>query len=179
MGDVSAEQTKLKRLKASAEKQLASPVYHSEKPRYNFEMHVSKHLRAHLDIEKAGGEMRERSKVRKLLESIQVLFYVSTIVTVRANDGLLESFDTTVSYLCTFIIATDNIETRNVASVQVGGNTRKRSISEENPNYNKNKKGQMRNDGEDQYYKPSKWWALSKEKRDSIDMIRKVTIIIN
>jgi hypothetical protein len=47
-------------IEASAEKQLATLVYRGEKPRYNFETHVSKHLRAHLDIEKAGGEMRER-----------------------------------------------------------------------------------------------------------------------
>jgi hypothetical protein len=61
-------------IEANAEKQLASLVYCGEKPRYNFETHVSKHLRAHFDIEKAGGEMRERAKVRKLLDSIQVLF---------------------------------------------------------------------------------------------------------
>jgi hypothetical protein len=49
-------------IEANAEKQLASLVYRGEKPRYIFETHLSKHLRAHLDIEKARGEIRERAK---------------------------------------------------------------------------------------------------------------------
>jgi hypothetical protein len=118
--------------------------------------------------------MRERSKVRKLLESMQVSFLNSAVATVRANDGLLESFDKTVSYLRTFIIATDNTETRNVASVQGSGNTRKRSYPDENSKRNKNKKGKKMNDGEDRCYKPGEWWALSKEKRDSITSKRKM-----
>jgi hypothetical protein len=111
--------------------------------------------------------MRKRSKVRKLIESMQVSFLNSAAATVCANDRLLESFDKTFSYLHTFIIATDNIEKRNVASVQGGGNTRKRSYPDE-----KSKK--KTNDGEDRYYKPGEWWALSKEKRDSITAKRKM-----
>ena len=161
-------------IEANAEKQLASLVYRGEKPRYNFETHVSKHLRAHLDIEKAGGEMRERAKVRKLLDSIQVSFLNAAVATVRANDGLLESFDKTVSYLRTFIIATDQVETRNVSSVQGNGTTKKCVHFEENTKKNKNKKGKTNNNGDDRYYKPNEWWALSQEKRDSILAKRKL-----
>jgi hypothetical protein len=42
--------------------------------------------------------MREPAKVRKLLDSIQVSFLNAAVATVRANDGLLKSFDKTVSY---------------------------------------------------------------------------------
>ena len=93
-------------IEATAEKQLATMKYHGEKQRYNFETHVSKHLRAHLDIKKAGGEMRERSKVRQLLQLLQASFLVAAIALVCANDKYLESFDQTASYLRTFIIAT-------------------------------------------------------------------------
>jgi hypothetical protein len=87
---------------------------------------------------------------------------------------LLESFDKTASYLRTFMIATDNIETRNVVSVQGGGNTRKRSYPDENSKRNKHKKGKKTNDGEDRYHKHGEWWALSKEKRDSMTAKRKM-----
>jgi hypothetical protein len=73
--------SQMEAIEATAEKQLASLVYRGEKPRYNFETHVSKHLRAHLDIEKAGGEMREQSNVRKLLDSVQVSFLNAAVAT--------------------------------------------------------------------------------------------------
>ena len=72
-------------IEAGAEKTLATLVYHGEKPRYNFETHVSKHLRAHLDIEKAGGVLNERQKVRKLVESLQASFLSAAIAQVRAK----------------------------------------------------------------------------------------------
>jgi hypothetical protein len=58
-------------MEANAEKQLSALTDSGEKPRYNFELHVSKHFQDHLDIAKAGGDMRERSTVRKLLDSLQ------------------------------------------------------------------------------------------------------------
>jgi predicted MPP superfamily phosphohydrolase len=105
-------------MEANAEKQLSTLIYSGEKPRFNFELHVSKHLQAHLDIEKAGGDMREQSKVRKLLDSLQAKNLDAVIAYVPGNDQLQENFDRAVSYIRTFIIATNNTETRNVASVQ-------------------------------------------------------------
>jgi hypothetical protein len=52
-------------IEASTEKQLASFVYRGEKPQYIFEKYILKHLRAHLDIEKTGGEMHERLETFK------------------------------------------------------------------------------------------------------------------
>jgi hypothetical protein len=164
-------------MEADAEKQLSTLTYTGEKPRYNFELHVSKHLQAHLDIAKAGGDMRERSKVRKLLSSLQAKHLEAAIAYVRGNDQLQENFDRAVSYIRTFIIATTNTETRNVASVQ-GSNKRVR-FEDKKDNKNKNKKskkdkkgGKKDSDGEDRFYKPKEWWALSKEKRDRIIAIR-------
>jgi hypothetical protein len=118
--------------------------------------------------------MRERAKVRKFLGSTQVSFLNSAVATVRANDGLLESFDKTVSYLRTFTIATDQVETRNVSSVQGNGTTKKRVHFEENTEKNTCKKGKTNNNGDDRYYKPNEWWALSQKKRDSILAKRKL-----
>ena len=167
-------------VEANAEKQLSTLRYTGEKPRYNFETHVSKHLQAHLDIAKAGGDMRERSKVRKLLESLKANNLEAAIAYVRGNDQLQENFDRAVSYIRTFIIATTSTETRNVASVQ-GSNKRVR-FEGKNNNKKSNKKGKhgkkgkgggkKDDDGEDRFYKPKEWWALSKEKRDRIIAIR-------
>jgi hypothetical protein len=73
---------------ANAEKQLSTLIYTGEKPQYNFELHVSKHLQAHLDVAKTGGDMREQSKVRKLLDSLQAKNLDAAIAYVRGNDQL-------------------------------------------------------------------------------------------
>jgi hypothetical protein len=49
-------------IEANAEKQLASLVYRGENPRYNFETQVSRHLRAHVDIEKEGVQCVSRQR---------------------------------------------------------------------------------------------------------------------
>jgi hypothetical protein len=125
-------------MEADAEKQLSTLAYTGEKPWYNFEIHVSKHLQAHLDIAKAGGDMRELSKVRKLLSSLQAMHLEAAIAYVQGNDQLQENFDRAASYIRTFIIATTNTETRNVASVQ-GSNKCVRSEDKQD-NINMNKK---------------------------------------
>jgi hypothetical protein len=79
-------------MKVNAEKQLSTLIYSGEKPRYNFELHVSKQLQAHLDIEKAGGDMRERSKVWKLLASFQAKNLDAAIAYVQGNGKLQEIF---------------------------------------------------------------------------------------
>jgi hypothetical protein len=56
-------------IEAAAEKHPKTLVYHGEKARHTFEAHVSKNLRAHLDTTQSGGEIKEKVKVRKMLES--------------------------------------------------------------------------------------------------------------
>jgi hypothetical protein len=153
-------------------------TYSGEKPRYNFELHVSNHIQAHLDIAKAGGDMRERSKARKLLDSLQAKNLEAVIAYVRGNNQLQENFDwQAVSYIWTFIIATNITKTRNVASVQ--GSNKRVCFEDKNANENKNKKskkdkggGKKDSDEEELFYKPKELRALSKEKRDRIIAIR-------
>ena len=169
-------------IEASAEKQLATLVYRGEKPRYNFETHVSKHLRAHLDIDKAGGVLNERQKVRKLVESLQASYLNAAIAQVRANNDYLGNFDMTVSYLRTFITQTDQVETRNVSSVQGEGKGKKRArgSNDDKKKKGKNKDKKKWKDGnkpkdtdEDRFYKPDEWRALPEEKRARIIALRK------
>ena len=168
-------------IEASAEKQLATLKYHGEKVKYNFETHVSKHLRAHLDIEKAGGVLNERQKVRKLLENLQASFLGAAIAQVRANNEYLESFDKTVSYLRTFIIRTDQVETRNVSSVQEEGNKGKKRVRFRDNDKKKGKKKDNKRkwkskpgeNDEDRFYKNDEWFAMSEEKRAKITKLRK------
>jgi hypothetical protein len=56
-----------------------------------------------------------------------------------------------VSYLRNFIIATDQVETRNVSSIQGNGTTKKSVHFDENTKKNKNKKGKTSNNGDDIY----------------------------
>ena len=164
-------------IEAGAEKTLATLVYRGEKPRYNFETHVSKHLRAHLDIEKAGGVLNERQKVRKLLESLQASYLVAAIAQVKANNDYLGNFDNTVSYLRTFITQIDQVETRNVSSVQGEGKGKKRvRFDDKKKGKNRNNKRWKNKPGdndEDRFYKKDEWFALSKEKQAQIIKLRK------
>jgi hypothetical protein len=164
-------------MEANAEKQLSTLTYTGEKQRNNFELHVSKHLQAHLDIAKAGVAMREQSKARKLLDLLQAKNLDAEMTYVLGNNQLQKNFDRAVSYIRTFIITTANTETRNVASVQ--GNNKHVYFKDKKDNKNKNKKskkgnggGKKDSDGEDRFYKPKEWWALSKEKFDRIIAIR-------
>jgi hypothetical protein len=109
----------------------------------------------------------ERSKVRKLLISIQESFLGGAVVRVCAKDSLLENFDKTVGYLRALIIATDQVELRNIVRVQGERNNKKRVRFEDNK---KKKEKRLKADGnvQDRFYKPSECFALSKEKRAEI-----------
>jgi hypothetical protein len=80
-------------------------------------MHISKHLQAHLDMEKSGVEIRETKKVRHLLESIDSALLNAATATVRATDCYLKSFDLMTTYMRTFILANEQTELCNVASL--------------------------------------------------------------
>lgn len=168
----------LEEIEAKAEKQLMTLVYRGEKARYNFETHVSKHLQAHLDIIKAGGELRENKKVRYLLNSIDTSTLAAPIATVKATPRLLASFDLTTNYLRTFIIATELTEQRNVSSIS--GEKRARSGQDGNKTkkHKGNKKGEKKGKtkhpktGTDRYYKPAEWSALSYDQKGEVIKLR-------
>jgi hypothetical protein len=166
-------------IEAAAEKALESGHYTGEKPRYNFETHVSKHQKAHLNIEKATGTaMAENTKVRKLLASLRCATMNVPISTIRAQENLRTSFDESINFLRSFILANSHGDERNVASFDAE-RTNKRK---DNPNY---KKGQGNfkkkrdagssntSTGLDRFYKPAEWWKLDQKVRDKILALRK------
>jgi hypothetical protein len=172
----------LEAIEAKDEKLLQTLVYRGEKPCYNFEMHISKHLQEHLDIEESGVEIRETKKVRYLLESIDSASLNAATATVRATDRYLESFDLTTTYMRTFIIANEQTELRNVASlsgtkrVQFDGKTR---FNTKQPPakrmFCKRGGSKVRHPtiGLDRFYKSEERKALSYDKKSEIMALQK------
>ena len=114
----------------------------------------------------------ERSKVRKLLISIQESFLGGVVARVCANDSLLENFDKTVGYLRVLIIATDQVELCNVVRVQ-GERNNKKHVSFEDDKKKEEKRLKASDNVQDRFYKPSEWFALSEEKRAEIVALRR------
>jgi hypothetical protein len=161
-------------IEAAAENALTTGHYTGEKPRYNFETHVSKHLKAHLDIEKATGTaMPETTKVRKLLYSLRSATMSVPIATIRAQDNLRNSFDESINYLRAFILSSSHAEDRNVSALGArASNTNKRKGG---PDKGGAKKGNANGDPKafDRYYKPDEWWKLPEKVREEIRALRK------
>jgi hypothetical protein len=160
-------------IEAAAEKALETGDYTGEKPRYNFETHVSKHQKAHLDIEKATGQaMAENTKVRKLLASLRCATMMVPISTIRAQENLRTSFDESINFLRAFILANSNSDSRNVSMFAAEGSNKRK----DNPNFKKkqgfNKKYKDNNTGQDRFYKPAEWWKLDQKARDKIVALR-------
>jgi hypothetical protein len=171
---ITAEATKSKQLKQRLKKRLKPVIILVKKPRYNFETHVSKHLKAHLDIEKATGTaLAENTKVRKLLYSLRCATMNVLIGTIQAQENLRNSFDESINYLRAFILSTSHGDDRNVSGVSARSTTFKRKDG-----YDKTaKKGKFGNNNGnkplDWYYKPDEWWKLSEEVRAKILVLRK------
>lgn len=160
-------------IEAAAEKALETGHYTGEKARYNFETHVSKHLKAHLDIEKATGTaMPENTKVRKLLASLRCSTMNVPISTIRAQENLRANFDESINFLRGFILATSHGDERNVASVEAGGNNKRKNNPNQKKGKNKDNKKKENETGLDRFYKPAEWWKLDKKTRDKIVAIR-------
>ena len=162
--------SELEAIEAAAEKALDTAKYTGEKPRYNFETHVSKHLRAHLDMEKATGvTMAENTKVRKLLASIDCSMMVAAVAGIRAQEHLRTSFDETVNYMRAFILSNPTT-TRNVSATDTrkgGGGGKKSSGDGGNKGTKKSAdKGLVR------FYAPGEWWKLPQATRDRIMELR-------
>jgi hypothetical protein len=169
--------SELEAIEAAAEKAMETGNYTGEKPRYNFETHVSKHLKAHLDIEKATGvAIAENTKARKLLASIDCNMMVAAVAGIRAQDHLRNSFDESVNYLRAFILNSPTT-TRNVsASTSESTNSNGKRTSKFKGK-GKSGKGEKPGKGEDnksldRFYKPAEWWKMDKAKRDRIIALR-------
>jgi hypothetical protein len=159
-------------MEVAAEKSLDTGHYTGEKPRYNFETHVSKHLKAHLDIEKSTGvAMTEKSKVRKLLHSLKSSAMAVPIATIQAQDNLRLNFDECINYLRAFIINTQGSEDRNVSAL----GSAKTAFSTKRKAFEKGSKKSGTTSGTkpiDRYYKPDEWWKLTDKVRQEIRALR-------
>jgi hypothetical protein len=127
-------------------------------------------------------EIRETKKVRCLLESINYASLNAATATVLATDRYLEIFDLTITYTRTFIIANEQTELFNVASlsgnkrVQFTGKTRFNSRPPPAKRmFGKRGGSKVRHPatGLDRFYKPEEWKALSFDKKAEIKALRK------
>lgn len=163
--------SELEAIETAAENRLETLIYRGEKPRYNFETHVTKHRQSHLELQKATGtEMPGPTKVRRLLKSLQATTMLVPIATIRATENLKTDFDATVNYLRNFINTIDQ-ETRNVA--QVGAASGKESTStgkrgKGKKNGKGNSKGNKSDDKTVRFYDKKEWWKLAPEERARI-----------
>jgi hypothetical protein len=109
---------KIGAIEAAVEKSPETDHYTGEKPRSNFETHVSKHLKAHLDIEKATGTpLAEKTKVWKLLYSLRCATINVPIATLQAQENRRNSLDESINYLCAFILSTSHGDDCTVSGV--------------------------------------------------------------
>ncbi len=170
--------SELEAIEVAAEQRLESLQYRGEKQRYNFEMHVSMHRKAQLEIEKATGTLiPEATKVRRLLKSLQVSTMAVPVATIRAQENLRMNFDASVNYLRTFLASSDMAETRNVASAMTRPGRISKKLNTGKKNNGKASGAQPRKTEDskslDRYYKPAEWWALDAETRKKVLELRK------
>jgi hypothetical protein len=165
--------SELEAIETTAENRLDNLVYRGEKPRYNFETHVSMHRKSHLELEKATGQLIPgQTKVRRLLKSIQAPNMAIPVATIRAQEVLRLDFDAAVNYLRSFIASSDP-ETRTVASAETKkrpGNINKGGGFAKKPKKSRDSSG---DNALDRYYTSQEWWKLDKEVRDNIIAMRK------
>jgi hypothetical protein len=165
--------SELEAIETTAENRLDNLVYRGEKPRYNFETHVSMYRKSHLELEKATGQLIPgQNKVKRLLKSLQAPNMAIPVATIRAQDALRLDFDAAMNYLRSFIASGDP-ETRTVASAETKkrpGRNKKGGVFAK-----KQKKSHGSSDDKalDRYYTSQEWWKLDKEVRDKIIAMRK------
>lgn len=148
-------------IEVAAEKALSTLVYRGEKSRYNFEIHVSKHQKAHLDIAKTTGtKVPEARKVRLLLSSIQCASFNVPIACIRGHAAHKESFDESINYLRTWITNNEVAEVRNVSEFKV---QKQKPKLNKRKNKSTNNQDTKKNKGFDRYYTPEEWKELDNE----------------
>jgi hypothetical protein len=169
--------SEMEAIETAAEKKLDTLIYRGEKHRYNFETHVSNHMKAHIELEKATGmPMPEKTKVRRLLKSLQAPTMSVPSATIQATESLKSSFDASVNYLRAFISSTEVADTRNVSDIGTKKKNKKGGNGQKKGGGNKKSKGggnKSDNQPQDRYYKRDEWLKLSQEDRDKIIQMRK------
>ena len=101
---------------SSAEDKLLTSQYHGERPRYDFERHVSVHQKVHIDIEKATGTpLSGRDKVRRFLATIKAPHMAVAVSTVLAQQAMRHDFDECINFLRQYIVKRGANPTINIA----------------------------------------------------------------
>jgi len=158
-------------IEVAAEKALSSLVYRGEKSRYNFETHVSKHQKAHLDIERTtGAAVPEARKVRLLLASIQCASFGIPIGCIRGHATHKDSFDESINYLRTWITNNDTNETRNISEFKT--DKKKAADKKRKPKAGGKPEVHKKNKGFDRYYTAEEWKDLDNETKIKVIKLR-------
>ena len=93
----------LERRKTEAYKILDSTHYDGDKRNFDFETYVTRHQRAHEDLNAANEPMTESRKVSLFLSNITYTPLTSAVEVVRAQPGLLQDFTQTANYLARIV----------------------------------------------------------------------------
>lgn len=168
-------QSELETIQVKAEQRLDQLQYRGEKPRYNFELHVSNHRKSHNEILKASGiALQEQVKVRKLTSSLLAPELKTAKTTIAAIDSLRLNFDECVNYLKGQIHRSDaTMEDRQVSSAASNPNGNKRKAADDNGNSNNRKKGKKGKNKLDRWYSPAEYRALSQKDKLALKDARK------
>lgn len=169
-------QSELETIQVKAEQRLDNLIYRGEKPRYNFELHVSNHRKSHNEILKASGiALQESVKVRKLTSSLQAPELKTAKATIAAIDTLRQNFDECVNYLKGQIHRNDSGQTedRQVSSAASNANGNKRKASDGNEDSSNKKKGKKGKNKLDRWYSPAEYRALPQKQKDALKAARK------
>jgi hypothetical protein len=166
--------SELDAIEEAASHRLETLVYRGEKPRYNFETHVSMQRKCHLELEKTTGqEIPGTTKVRRLIKSLPVSTMPVPIATIRAQTYLKTDFDESVNFLRAFISSSAHDDTRSVAAVDTD---KKSGNSARSGGKGKGKRardnGTSSDKSLDRYYKPAEWWKLDEATRNKILKMR-------
>jgi hypothetical protein len=169
-------QSELETIQVKAEQRLDQLQYRGEKPRYNFELHVSNHRKSHNEILKSSGiPLQEQVKVRKLTASILAPELKTAKSTIAAIDTLRQNFDECVNYLKGQIHRNDSGQTedRQVSSAASKQNENKRKATDDNGNSNNKKKGKKGKNKLDRWYSPAEYRALPEKDKIALRNARK------
>ena len=139
-------------------KVLETRHYTGGKPRYNFEMHVLKHLKSILKRQQVN------TKVCKFLYLIGCATMNVPIATISAEDNLQSSFNESINYLQVLILSNSPGEDYNVSAF--GGRTitaTGKCNAGNKERFKSNKSGGgVHSKAFDWYYTPDQWWKLTK-----------------
>ena len=146
--------------------------YTGERQRHTFVIHVWKSRKAHQELGQAKCiPLTETTKVRRLLDSIQVTALAVPIATIKAQQDLRTHFDNCVNYLKLYVASINAPDTRNVSAYGQGSDKRTGPRKKKGPI--KKTKTNKQNKDVNRFYTADEWRQLSDEQNAEIIASRK------